>query len=126
MTSTEMTRLIRLMALWSGLASLAMGVQIARRSIFLLRLQGPVPTSALIVPLAFGAASVIGVSGACLLWQLSAVGRRACLFSGVALIIGVAPAAILRGQVVVVAAMTVTLAVVFTLSSRPMSRLCVT
>ena len=126
MTSNEMARLIRVMAVWSGLGSLAMGVQIAQGSMFLLRLHGPLPLSAVVVPVAFGGASVIGVFGACALWGLSRMGRRACLFSGVALIVGVAPAAILRGQDLVVAALVVTLAVMLALSSGPVRRLCCT
>jgi hypothetical protein len=123
-TSPDMALLVRLMAAWSGLGSLAMGVSIAQGSMLLSRFHSPPPLSVLVVPLGFGAASVIGMFGACALWRLSRVGRLACILSGAVLIVGVAPAAILRGQGLILALLGVTLAVVLALSSRPVGRLC--
>jgi hypothetical protein len=124
MTSTDLAWLVRLIAVWSGLAALAMAAQIAHVSVLLRPLQGPLPPSALVVPLAFGAASLIGVYGAYALWHRRRVGLHACVCSGTALLIGVAPAAILRGQALVLVALAVTLTGVVALISPPVRRLC--
>ena len=124
MKSTDLAWLVRLIAVWSGLASIAMGAQIAQGTLLLRRVQGPLPPSSLIVPLAFGAASLIGVYGAYALWQLSRVGLRACVLAETALLIGVAPAAIVRGEALALVALAVTLAAVVTLVSPPIRRHC--
>ena len=116
--------LVRVMAVWAGVGALAMGLLLAKGALALTRVHGTLPPSLLATPLLFGTASVFGLFGAWRLWRLRQDGRVACIVSEVALIAGIAPAAVLRGEILVLALMTLTLAVVLGLFARPVKRLC--
>ncbi len=91
---------------------------------FVLRLHGPRPAALLVVPAIFGSASILGVAGAVALWFGRRVGRAGCVISGAALLVGFGPAAVLRGQAPLLAFLTITLAAVVYVCSRPAARFC--
>jgi hypothetical protein len=76
------------------------------------------------MPLLLGTASAVGLFGGWRLWRLRQDGRLACILAQVVLIVGVTPAAILRGELLVLALMSLTLAVVLGLFANPVKRLC--
>jgi hypothetical protein len=116
--------LARAAAVWLGVAAAVMGIQIAHGALSFVTRHGQAPPLLLLMTLLFGGASVIGLVGAAALWRTQQVGRVACILSGAALIIGVGPAAILRGQGRVLALLSLTFAAVLWLASKPVARLC--
>lgn len=116
--------LTRVAAVWLGVGAVMMGAIVARTLGFVLRLHGQRPAALFLVPAIFGSASILGVVGAVALWGGRRIGRAACVVSGTALLVGFGPAAVLRGQAVLLALLIVTLAAVLYVCSRPVGRFC--
>jgi hypothetical protein len=129
MNRNRLVLLTRAVAVWLGAGAVVMGATIARSWIPVIRrhveFSAPhVLITHVLITLIFGGASILGVVGAAALWRRRQAGRLACVISGAALIIGVGPAAILRGEAVVITLLAVTLAAVLWLWSRPAARFC--
>jgi hypothetical protein len=124
MSARNLRVLVRVMAIWAGVGAFAMALLLANVALALARLNGTPPPSILVMPVLLATASAVGLFGAWRLWQLRQDGRLACIAAEVALIVGMTPAAILRGESFVLALVTLSLAVVFGLFASPVKRLC--
>jgi len=124
MSARNVRALVRVMAVWAGVGALAMALLLVKVALVLTRLHGTPPPSILVMPLLLGTASAVGLFGAWRLWRLRQDGRLACIVAEVALIVGITPAAILRGEILVSALMSLTLGVVLGLFTSPVKRLC--
>jgi hypothetical protein len=129
MNRSSLVLLTRAVAVWLGAAAvvtLAMRAQVEMAIIRgVVRFSTPrLLMTHVLFTLIFGGVSILGVVGAVALWRCRNAGRLACVVFGAALIIGWAPAAILRGQVLWSMLLGVTLAAVLWLCSRSVARLC--
>ena len=129
MNRNGLALLTNVVAAWLGAAALVIGAMRAQGEVALIRhhVEFAMPRVLImhaLFTLIFGGASILGLVGAVALWRRKNAGRLACVVFGAALIIGVGPAAILRGQALGITLLGVTLAAVLWLCSRSVARFC--
>jgi hypothetical protein len=124
MRVSEARFVVRIMAVWTAASALTVLFLLAGGLKALLRLHGALPTSILLVPMLMAGTAALGVFGALRLWRTRQDGRVASIISGGAVLIGVAPAAILRGDTMMIAWVTVTGVVVLGLLSPAVRAVC--
>ena len=117
---------VRLLALWTAACAFVVLWLLAGGLRVVFRVHGPLPASIVVVPLLMGVTAVLGVFGALRLWRRRPEGRVASIISGLAVIVGVAPAALLRSDMLAITGVMITGVVVCGLLSRPVRSVCAT